>query len=51
MDAPLEVSADAQQMQNHVVICGYGRGGRNLLRLMQEHKYLCIGNRSIRTGN
>ncbi|HEY9795541.1 MAG TPA: cation:proton antiporter [Leptolyngbyaceae cyanobacterium] len=39
MDAPLEVSADAQQMQNHVVICGYGRGGRNLVRLMQEHKY------------
>ncbi len=39
MDAPLEVSADIHQMQNHVVICGYGRGGRNLLRRMQEHKY------------
>jgi CPA2 family monovalent cation:H+ antiporter-2 len=39
MDAPLEVSADSQQRQNHVVICGYGRGGQNLLRLMQEHKH------------
>ncbi len=39
MDAPIEVSADVQQMQNHVVICGYGRAGRNLVRLMQEHKH------------
>ncbi|HEY9822090.1 MAG TPA: cation:proton antiporter [Candidatus Sericytochromatia bacterium] len=39
MDAPLEVSADSHQRQNHVVICGYGRGGQNLLRLMQEHKH------------
>jgi CPA2 family monovalent cation:H+ antiporter-2 len=39
MDAPREVSADIQQMQNHVVICGYGRGGRNLVRLMQENHH------------
>ncbi|WP_449420215.1 cation:proton antiporter domain-containing protein [Phormidium nigroviride] len=25
--------------QNHVVICGYGRVGRNLVRLMQSHGY------------
>ncbi|HEY9597281.1 MAG TPA: NAD-binding protein, partial [Cyanophyceae cyanobacterium] len=39
MDAPLEVSSDSQQLQNHVVICGYGRAGQNLVRLMQEHNY------------
>ncbi|HEY9891217.1 MAG TPA: cation:proton antiporter [Candidatus Sericytochromatia bacterium] len=39
MDAPIEASADVQQLQNHVVICGYGRAGRNLVRLMQEHKH------------
>ncbi|MBE9129371.1 MULTISPECIES: cation:proton antiporter [unclassified Coleofasciculus] len=38
-EAPLEVSANSQQLQDHVVICGYGRGGRNLVRLMQEHNY------------
>ena len=39
MDAPIEASADVQQLQNHVVICGYGRAGRNLVRLMQDHKH------------
>ncbi|HEY9669504.1 MAG TPA: cation:proton antiporter [Coleofasciculaceae cyanobacterium] len=39
MDAPKEVSADVEQLKEHVVICGYGRGGRNLVRLMQGHKY------------
>ncbi|MCA1992499.1 MAG: NAD-binding protein, partial [Coleofasciculus sp. S288] len=39
MDMPLEVSADSQKLQNHVVICGYGRVGRNLVRLLQEHHY------------
>ncbi len=39
MDSPLEVSVDSQQMQNHVVICGYGRCGRNLVRLIKEHNY------------
>jgi CPA2 family monovalent cation:H+ antiporter-2 len=38
-DAPREVSANSQQMQEHVVICGYGRSGRNLVRLMQEHNH------------
>lgn len=33
-----EVAADLP-MQNHVVVCGYGRVGRNLVRLVQEHNY------------
>jgi len=36
MDVPLEVAADVPK-QNHVVVCGYGRVGSNLVRLMQEH--------------
>jgi len=39
VEAPLEVCVDNQNLQEHVVICGYGRGGRNLVRLMQEHNY------------
>ncbi len=39
MDAPKEVSAEVHQLKEHVVICGYGRGGRNLVRLMQEQNY------------
>ncbi len=35
-DVPLEVSAELPQ-QNHVVIVGYGRVGRNLVKLLQEH--------------
>ena len=35
-DLPLAVSADAPR-QNHVVVCGYGRVGKNLVRLLQEH--------------
>lgn len=35
-DVPLEVSEDLP-MQNHVVVCGYGRVGRNLVRLLQDH--------------
>jgi CPA2 family monovalent cation:H+ antiporter-2 len=38
MDVPLEVSADAP-VQNHVVVCGYGRVGRNLVRMLQEHNF------------
>jgi len=36
MDVPLEVAADVPR-QNHVVVCGYGRVGSNLVRLLQEH--------------
>ncbi|MBW4678708.1 MAG: cation:proton antiporter [Microcoleus vaginatus WJT46-NPBG5] len=35
-DVPLEVSAE-KSVQNHVVIVGYGRVGRNLVKLVQEH--------------
>ena len=34
---PVEVAAELP-MQNHVVICGYGQVGRNLVRLVQEHE-------------
>jgi len=33
---PVEVATDVL-MQNHVVVCGYGQVGRNLVRLVQEH--------------
>lgn len=39
MDAPVAVSAEAQYLQNHVVVCGYGRAGQNVVRLMQEHQH------------
>ena len=37
-DQPLEVAIDAPR-QNHVVICGYGRVGSNLVQLVQEQGY------------
>jgi CPA2 family monovalent cation:H+ antiporter-2 len=36
MELPLEVATDLP-LQNHVVVCGYGRIGRNLVRLLNEH--------------
>ncbi|GAC1459942.1 MAG: hypothetical protein NVSMB70_05190 [Chamaesiphon sp.] len=38
MDVPLAVAADLP-IENHVVICGYGGMGRNLVRILQEHDY------------
>ncbi len=38
-EAPLEVSDGLKKLQNHVVICGYGRSGRNLVRMLREYKY------------
>lgn len=38
LDMPLEVSCELP-LQNHVVVCGYGRVGRNLVKLLQEHQY------------
>lgn len=37
-DVPLEVSEEVP-LQNHVVVCGYGRVGRNIVRLLQERNY------------
>jgi len=37
---PVEVATDVL-MQNHVVVCGYGQVGRNLVRLVQEHGPCC----------
>jgi len=40
-DLPLAVSPDLPQ-QNHVVVCGYGKVGRNLVQLVQQHGYPVI---------
>jgi monovalent cation:H+ antiporter-2, CPA2 family len=37
-ELPKEV-AIGDALQNHIVVCGYGRVGRNLVSLLQEHKY------------
>jgi CPA2 family monovalent cation:H+ antiporter-2 len=37
-NAPLEIS-DEVPRQNHVVVCGYGRVGRNIVRLLLDHHY------------
>ena len=37
-DLPLEIAADLP-VQNHVVVCGYGRVGRNIIQLLQDQKY------------
>jgi CPA2 family monovalent cation:H+ antiporter-2 len=37
-DAVLEASEDTPS-RNHVVVCGYGRVGRNIVRLLQDHNY------------
>ena len=37
-DVASEVAADLP-LQNHVVVCGYGRVGQNLVRLVQERGY------------
>jgi CPA2 family monovalent cation:H+ antiporter-2 len=40
-DFPQEVSADLP-IKEHIVVCGYGRVGRNIVRLLQEHHYPVI---------
>ncbi|HEY9752081.1 MAG TPA: cation:proton antiporter [Coleofasciculaceae cyanobacterium] len=37
-DFPLDISEELPT-QNHVVICGYGRVGRNILQVLQAHGY------------
>jgi len=37
-DLPWEVSDNAE-LQHHVVVCGYGRVGHNIVRLLQDHHY------------
>lgn len=37
-DRAFEV-AEELPLQNHVVVCGYGRVGRNIVRLLQDHRY------------
>lgn len=38
VEAPLAV-AEELPIGQHVVVCGYGRMGRNVVRLLQEHQY------------
>lgn len=38
---PLEVSEDLPQ-QNHIIVCGYGRVGKNLVRILRSHGYPVI---------
>lgn len=40
-DVPLEVDEDLPS-QNHVVVCGYGRIGHNIVQLLREHSYPVI---------
>jgi CPA2 family monovalent cation:H+ antiporter-2 len=40
-DVPLEIAEDLP-IQNHVVICGYGRIGQNILQLLRDHNYPVI---------
>lgn len=37
-DLPLEV-ADNAALEQHVVVCGYGRVGHNIVRLLRDHNY------------
>lgn len=37
-DMPLDV-ADELPNQNHVVVCGYGKIGRNIVQLMRDYQY------------
>ncbi|HEY9851274.1 MAG TPA: cation:proton antiporter [Leptolyngbyaceae cyanobacterium] len=40
-DLPLAVAADLPR-QNHIVVCGYGRVGRNLVRLLHESGFSVV---------
>lgn len=35
---PIDISEEVPQ-QDHVVVCGYGQIGRNIVRLLQDHQY------------
>jgi CPA2 family monovalent cation:H+ antiporter-2 len=37
-NSPREVAEDLPQ-QDHIVVCGYGQVGRNIVRLLQDHQY------------
>ncbi|EKQ67293.1 Kef-type K+ transport system, membrane component [Leptolyngbyaceae cyanobacterium JSC-12] len=37
-DLPLEISESAA-LEQHVVVCGYGRVGHNIVRLLRDHNY------------
>ncbi len=37
-DGPVEIAEDLP-IQDHVVVCGYGQVGRNIVRLLQDHQY------------
>ncbi|MGL5083831.1 MAG: cation:proton antiporter [Microcoleaceae cyanobacterium] len=39
--SPIDVAEDLPQ-QNHVIVCGYGKVGRNLVQLLQRHDYSVV---------
>jgi monovalent cation:H+ antiporter-2, CPA2 family len=38
---PIEISEQAP-LQNHVIVCGYGRVGQNIVQLLQKHNYAVL---------
>ncbi len=40
-DMPLEVSQNLP-IQDHVVVCGYGRVGHNIVRVLQDHQHAVL---------
>ena len=38
-DGPMEISEDSQSLQEHIVVCGYGRVGSNIVKLLRERDY------------
>ncbi|MCP9883576.1 cation:proton antiporter [Synechococcus sp. ATX 2A4] len=38
-DGPLESSDDVTTLQDHIVVCGYGRVGSNIVKLLLERNY------------
>lgn len=37
-DVPIDIAEDIP-VQNHIVVCGYGRVGRTIVRVLQDHGY------------
>jgi len=37
-DLPLEISENAD-LEQHIVVCGYGQVGQNIVRLLRDHNY------------
>lgn len=38
-DGPMEIPEDSQSLRDHIVVCGYGRVGSNIVKLLRERDY------------